>query len=227
VGELYVEGFEVTHTKDGIQWGDDEDGLAHDIRMQLDTGELPMLDQASGYRSRRAASALPGDFGRAAIEATAASAALLTVSTEVQAPTVASQADGEDLAPTLKSSADTLQQRSFRMVVDGDQEWDVRIELVREPGAVWLDSSVAQSEDGQECLQIRLNLDHSFSEDHLNDNERALEPILRVAVAVAIGEWQARRQGVSNSGAVRRNANALLRQGLSSAPLEPSRSMDR
>ncbi|MBK8412335.1 MAG: ATP-binding protein [Sandaracinaceae bacterium] len=227
VGELYVEGFEVTHTKDGIQWGDDEDGLAIDIRMQLDSVEMPMLDQASGYRSRRTAAALPGDFGRAAIEATAASAALLTVSTKAPDPTIASQADTEISPRALKSSGDTLQQRSFRMVVDGDQEWDVRIELVREPGAVWLDSSVSRSEDGQEHLQIRVNLDHSFSEEHLNDNERALEPILRVAVAVAVGEWQARTQGVSNSGAVRRNANALLRQGLSSAPLEQSRSEDR
>src|SRR5690606_7542962 len=73
VGELYVEGFDVTHTKDGIQWGDDEDGLAYQIRVQLED-PLPLLEQAAGYRARKTADTLPTAFGSEAISATAASA---------------------------------------------------------------------------------------------------------------------------------------------------------
>jgi len=97
----------------------------------------------------------------------------------------------------------------------GDQTWEVHLELVRDRAAPWLHSGVAQ-EGGREFLQIRVNLDHPFSEEHLNDNERALEPVLRLAVAIALGERQARIQGVKSAGAIKSNANELLRTGLSS-----------
>ncbi|MBL0197030.1 MAG: hypothetical protein IPQ09_22930 [Myxococcales bacterium] len=126
--------------------------------------------------------------------------------------------EDEPPASELKSGETAFQQRAFRMTVDGDREWDVHLELVRDKAADWLDARTVEK-DGQEHLQIRINLDHAFSEDHLNDNERALNPVLRLAVAMAIGEWQARMQGVKSSAAVRRNANELLRKGLSSVPM--------
>jgi hypothetical protein len=52
VGELFVEGFDVTHTKDGIQWHGYEDELLESIRRQIDSPDLPILDQADGYRAR-------------------------------------------------------------------------------------------------------------------------------------------------------------------------------
>lgn len=225
VGELYVEGFEVSHTKDGIQWGEDEDAIAYELRLQLDTDEMPMLDQAAGYRSRRKAASLPSDFGRDAINATVASTANLQISTEAVQVDGSSSFVDEPPATELKSSEGALQQRAFRMLVNGDQELDVRVELVRDKMAEWLESTVVEV-GGQQRLQIRVNLDHAFSEEHLNDNERALEPVLRLAVALAVGEWQARMQGVKSSGAIRKNANALLRHGLSSAQMRDSTNGD-
>ncbi|MFO0693689.1 MAG: ATP-binding protein [Polyangiales bacterium] len=176
-GELYVEGFEVSHTKDGIHWGEDADGIAYDLRVQLDRDEAPLLDQANGYRARRTAAGLPPDFGREAVVATAASAAAL----HIAASKLPDPAASEESEPTaLKPTDSALQQRAFRMVVDGDQQWDVRLELVREPGAEWLESRRAQV-DGRDQLQIRINLDHAFSEEHLNDNERA--PCVRIVAA--------------------------------------------
>ncbi|MBL0197029.1 MAG: hypothetical protein IPQ09_22925 [Myxococcales bacterium] len=83
MGELYVEGFDVTHTKDGIQWGDDEQDIAYAIRNLLDEEEMPLLDQANGYRAKKSASMLPVDFGREAIIAAAAATATLEISTEM------------------------------------------------------------------------------------------------------------------------------------------------
>ena len=55
VGELYVEGFDVTHTKDGIQWHGYEDEVLESIRRQIDSPRRPLLDQADGYRARKVA----------------------------------------------------------------------------------------------------------------------------------------------------------------------------
>ena len=94
----------------------------------------------------------------------------------------------------------------------------MEVELVRDPGAEWLHCG-SVTKDGHDVLEIRVNLDHPFSEEHINDNERALEPLLRLAIAISLGEKQARIQGVKNSGTVRRNANELLRLALAGVAL--------
>jgi len=222
VGELYVEGFDVTHTKDGIQWGDYEEDVAFELQMQLSTEELPMLEQAEGYRARKYASMLPPEFGEKAIASTAAAAAQLDLSAEPP-PTdddaAATDTDDEATSEPTSDPADRiLHERSFRMEVNGSKPWHVRLELVRDKAAEWL-TCASEIRDEVELLLIKVNLDHDFSIEHLNNNERAVEPILRLAVALSIGELQARLQGVKSSGAVRKHANELLRQGLSSAPI--------
>ena len=49
-GELHLEGFEVSHTKDGFRWDDNEQPFLELLREHLDTEELPLLRQAEGYR---------------------------------------------------------------------------------------------------------------------------------------------------------------------------------
>ena len=51
-GELHLEGFEVSHTKDGFRWDDNEQPFLELLREHLDTEELPLLKQAEGYRVR-------------------------------------------------------------------------------------------------------------------------------------------------------------------------------
>ena len=52
VGELELEGFSVTHTKDGIQWEDWEDDVLAWIKDRLDEQPIPLLDQAANHRAR-------------------------------------------------------------------------------------------------------------------------------------------------------------------------------
>jgi hypothetical protein len=215
VGELYVEGFDVSHTKDGIQWGEDEEDLAWAIRIQLDSDEMPILDQADGYRAKKSASMLPPTFGEEAVkQAVDASRGVTIAAAKPDAP---APIDDPPSSEPLPAEA-ALQQRSFVMTVDGDQVWNVRVELIRDSAAEWLESYLVKK-DGEDILQIRVNLAHSFSEEHLNDNERALGPVMRLAIAISVGEFQARLQGVKGAGAIRKNANGLLRKGLSSTPL--------
>ena len=51
-GELHLEGFEVTHTKDGFRWDEHEDVFLELLREELDKPPLPLLQQAEGYRAK-------------------------------------------------------------------------------------------------------------------------------------------------------------------------------
>jgi len=50
-GELHLEGFEVSHTKDGFRWDENEEPFLELLKEHLDTDELPLLKQCENYRS--------------------------------------------------------------------------------------------------------------------------------------------------------------------------------
>lgn len=51
-GELHLLGFEVSHTKDGIRWGDMESSFLEKLKVELDKDPIPLLKQAEGHRVR-------------------------------------------------------------------------------------------------------------------------------------------------------------------------------
>ena len=50
-GELHLDGFEVSHTKDGFRWDENEDPFLQLLKEHLDSEELPLLRQCENYRS--------------------------------------------------------------------------------------------------------------------------------------------------------------------------------
>lgn len=50
-GELYLEGFEVGHTKDGFRWDGNEEPFLELLKEHLDSDDLPLLRQCEHYRS--------------------------------------------------------------------------------------------------------------------------------------------------------------------------------
>lgn len=219
VGELHVEGFDVTHTKDGIRWGEDEDVIGYALEARLDE-EPSLLKQARNFRARTEASMLRPTFGEDALEDAASS--LGSVDLSQPSPPASTPTAAEPRAPSVPPpSADTMHSQTFTMKLEGDKGWEVQLELVRDKSAPWLHAAIAGSGDN-ERMEIRVNLDHPFSEEHLNDNERALGPVLRLAVAMALGERQARDSGVMSAASIRKNANELLRLGLATLPMTGS-----
>jgi hypothetical protein len=49
-GELHLEGFEVSHTKDGFKWDENEETFLALLKEHLSTDDMPLLQQARGYR---------------------------------------------------------------------------------------------------------------------------------------------------------------------------------
>ena len=52
IGEIHLEGFDVSHTKDGFKWEDHEQPFLEILYDELEKQGLPLLSQAEGYRAR-------------------------------------------------------------------------------------------------------------------------------------------------------------------------------
>ena len=189
-GELHLEGFEVSHTKDGFRWDENEQPFLELLREELDTDELPILRQADLYRVQAARNDLADAAQKAITRAVEAMQATLPGAL----PAVASAQPVETTEVPLEPESATLAARelpiSFR-----DQNWLLRIELTSDPAhGDWLVvSDQPAQDDGVQVLEIRLSLVHPFMVSFAQKDPEDVEALLRVAGGVgAIGKARAR-----------------------------------
>lgn len=210
-GELHLQGFEVSHTKDGFRWDENEQPFLDLLREHLDSKELPLLKQAEGYRVRVARPQLEKS-ARQAVENTAD--ALEKRLPEVIPPILDSEpvdTPGEELPHNS-----TLANRRFDIRFR-NREWTINVEITDDPAeSQWLVvTDVAESTERPRRLDIRVSMVHPFMVRFAQADSEDVEALLRVAAAIAVGEVVARDSGVRKAGTVRRNANDILRDALS------------
>jgi hypothetical protein len=216
-GELHLEGFEVSHTKDGFQWEEHEDIVLELLKKQLDEQPIPLLGQAEGYRSRI----------RTEDVRTGSEIALHRTGEviEREVPEVLEQQLVDPPEPA--STPPELPPAAFasRRTVDVDLEgarWQIALELSTDPGVgdwVFLSeqptAAAVDSDAVVRRLGVRVALAHPFMERFGGSEPSQIEPLLRVAVALVLAEVTAREAGVALAGAIRRRVNQLLREALS------------
>lgn len=216
-GELHLEGFGVSHTKDGFQWEEHEEIFLEFLKDHLNQEPLPLLDQAEGYRARLQMKELKSG-AQTATERTAG-----TIEREVpqvlQEQLDTPQESGEP-PPTLPPTT-TLSRREINVELDGER-WQIVLELSDDPSVGdWVEhyDQLVTVETGPDSsvrkVGIRLALAHPFMERFGGADASRIEPLLRVAVAIVLAEIIARKSGVKQAGAIRRNINELLRNALS------------
>lgn len=210
-GELHLDGFEVSHTKDGFRWDENEQPFLELLREHLDSKELPLLKQAEGYRVRVARAQLRAS-ARQAVENTAQ--ALERRLPEV-IPAI-TDAEPVDTPAEEMPRTSTLAGRRFDIRFR-DRGWTINIELTEDPAeGQWLAvTDVAQSREQPRCLNIRVSMAHPFMVRFAQADSEDMEALLRVAAAIAVAEVVARDAGVRKAGTVRRNVNDILRDALS------------
>lgn len=210
-GELHLEGFEVSHTKDGFRWDEDEEPFLELLKEHLDSDELPLLRQADSYR----ALATKRDRQKAAEEALKKTAAAIEERLPEILPRVAAAEPVETQTAPLTPQP-SLANRELRFNFMG-QAWRIQIELSDDPSELdWLSISDHEEDQGAETvLQIRLSMIHPFMVSYAQTRADDIEALLRVAASIALAEKLARRAGVRFAGSVRRNVNAILLEGLS------------
>ena len=210
-GEVHVEGFGVSHTKDAIQWDGQEDEVIERIAEELNKPPMPMLDQAEGYRVRppkrdvkRNTEAVLDQVLAVRDELADDVARLVEPRREAEPP--------RQLKPALQPFT-----RDLRLPLPSG-EWDVKVEAVNDPAVGdWLSVSDQPpvTSGASRRVTIRIGLAHPFMDKFVGPAAEALEPLVRVAIAIGLAEVSARDAGVRGAGAIRTRINGLLRGSLS------------
>jgi hypothetical protein len=216
-GELHMDDFDVSHTKDGFRWGDSEDQFLDKLRKALDEEPLPLLKQARNYRSGRLTRMGPASATSDAVSGVVS--ALATHGAEDFTRMITSTIAAPAPPPALPAvETVTVDHRQFEIHATGGI-WQVTVELSGTEGAMdWLEIACDQNQAlRSRQVGLRVNMGSPFMRRIVRvDDKESLEPVLRLAAAFGLAEVLARFSGGScGPGELRRNANELLRSSLS------------
>lgn len=186
-GELHIEGFEVSHTKDGFRWEEYEDIFLELLKSEISQPPLDLLSQAENYRalptkksietSALEATRIVGDY----IESTVAPLIIEARAQPISPPPLPFELE---LNP-LQASERTV------CVDDGDWNWVITIKTSVDPAVdnwVNLSKMERKEEDSSRLRRISLDLSlaHPFSTEFLGPDNENIELFLRIASAVCI-----------------------------------------
>ena len=206
-GELHLENFEVSHTKDGFRWDENEEPFLELLREHLNSEKLPLLTQADGYRARAQRNQLT-DAATEAIDKTV---------NVLSNPDFAEDVHDTSRQPAVETQTDPLEDvskivvRELRIPFEG-RNWLIKVELVNDIAQrEWLSFSDQPSRrDNPNVLEIRLNLAHPFMVRFAQTDSQEIEALLRVAAGLALSEKICRIGGIKLAGTIRMNLNNLL-----------------
>lgn len=211
-GEIHLDGFEVSHTKDGFQWDDNERPFLEFLKDELTKPKMPLLQQAREYRVTRR----KVDYKKGATQATKRTSESVREHTP---PVLSKLSNANKVKPPARklSKAANVSNREIDIRFN-NHDWKVVIELTTDPAVGdWLEVSEQASPKSSakaSVLGLRLSLEHPFMQKFGGVDCDEIEPLLRLAVAIGLSEAVARQSGMKMAGAIRRNVNALLRDAL-------------
>ena len=205
-GELHLEGFEVSHTKDGFKWDENEAPFLELLKDHLDEGEKPLLKQAEGFRTIETRKTMEAKASRA-VRATAD--ALTSYGSEFL-PSVATEALVE--TPSDEKVHDYVVSNKTLEIEFLDAKWLISIEAIQDDAeSQWLVlADIPAIGVNPRKLDIRLNLAHPFVVRFGQSEAESLEAQMRMGAAIAMSEVLAKDAGIKMSATFRRNLNQIL-----------------
>ena len=213
-GELHVEGFEVSHTKDGFRWDDLEDELLEKLRESLRDG-MDLLKQADNYRARPSKSALQPVLTRAG-EALAEDLSKTGGNALSIEGTTAGVISGVSTAPPV--DALIASETTFTLLVDS-QKWNVTVRTSLDPALTEF-VRIGKSENRQlvglpiRDIVVDVSMTHPFVQQFIGSKNENAELFVRLAVGFALAAEKSGRAGYPVTLAVHW-FNRLLRESLS------------
>ena len=218
-GEFHLDGFDVSHTKNGFKWDDMEEDFQKFLCERLNDEEMPLLRQARNYR----VTARPKDFEKIAGPATLNTGkAIENGGSTIFRPPVprAPSSPSSDLPGPLPQEDKTEQASSHLIELDfDDRSWRILLECSTQTSDDWYQvaNEVAAHVDGppEQRVGVRLHLNHPFMNRLPKLDAANLEPFVRIAAGLALAEVLAREAGDNYGGGVRRIFNELLAGPLS------------
>lgn len=214
-GELEMDDFAVTYTKDAIVWFDEEEEFLQELRTLVDSEPLPMLRQAENFRSRVPVQPPVDD-----VESIVGGIDQVLGGNDITTPSpvppeqpglpgfeagVTEGTDGHESLPNVDH---------VMAVMVGGVPWQVRLRLVSDLAVEPWMTSTRTDEHGKPHVEITVNQAHPFMRAFCEVPGQELEPVWRVAIALGLGQELARNAGVTQAGTVTQQVNKLLRGAL-------------
>lgn len=195
-GELNVEGFDVSHTKDGFVWDDFEEEFLQILRDHLRAAPLDLLSQAENFRVRPSKAALQPVLKKAG-----QSLARDMVRTGAQALSIAGSGQGVMSAsmPFAPVTSLIASESKFSLLVD-DQLWNVVVRSSIDPAVTEL-VRVGKTERKQidhhpiNDIKVDVSMAHPFVQQYIGPKNENAELLLRLAVAIALSAEKSSRAG--------------------------------
>lgn len=215
-GEIHLDGFEVSHTKDGFKWEEHEEIFLEFLKQELKREPLDLLDQAEEWRVR----AKPDELKKSAELASQRTADV--IKREVP-PVVQAQIDTppKDTPPPKSLPPHKSESKREILVELRGTSWLLSLDLTNDPAiGDWLtvsDKATAETVAGRKVrrLAIAISLTHPFMERFAGADATQIESLVRLGAAIGLAEIIARDSGVKMAVTIRRTINELLRNALS------------
>lgn len=216
-GELHLEGFKVSHTKDGFQWDDNLEVFLEFLEEELKGKDsIPILKQADKYRVRESST----NYEKVSKKVVGNTAKNIKDGLDNDIKKVIAKPLSNDLVSPLVAVRKSYFEK-FQLQLD-NQDFTVHIELSYDESIDELFQvgnhlvPAGISSIGQKDIGVRLSLVHPFMVQFAGDDKKVIEPILRIAVALGLSEMIAKITK-SPPSEVRKSMNELLKGSLSNA----------
>jgi hypothetical protein len=217
-GELHVEGFEVSHTKDGFKWDEHEQEVLDRLRSAVEEEPMNLLRQAEQYRARPTKAALTPVAHKATVSVT-------TSLEHTAGPVLSIEPAPLELEQGVPPTPQTLDiapvsQRCVEILVDGNR-WVINLRMTLDPEVTeWLRFSDQTTsglfEDIEEHrLTVDVSLAHPFVERFIGADNENTELMLRFATAISVALVRMQRGGTTPAAVPLHWINRLLRESLS------------
>jgi len=220
-GEIHLKGFSVSHTKDGVQWGEHEDEFLRKLYKILNAEDLPIIKQTQKYRAledarnarkvaRSAAPAVAKQFDHKAL-VTSQPTFPSVVSPNPGAPQDENLPDvGEQLDAVAEGERDDFQ---FEFLFRGTP-WIVKLELsYADKASDWLSiqSRPAITDPDPREVLIRIAMLHPFMTQFPNLDSEGFAAVLNIAATMALSEVIATELASHHPNAIRQYTNEILK----------------
>ncbi|MEQ8490539.1 MAG: ATP-binding protein [Marinovum algicola] len=220
-GEIHLKGFSVSHTKDGVQWGEHEDEFLRKLYKILNAEDLPIIKQTQKYRAledarnarkvaRSAAPAVAKQFDHRALVTSQQTFPSVVSPSPEPSPDVNLPDVGEQLDAVAEGERDDFQ---FEFLFRGTP-WIVKLELSyadKESDWLSIQSRPAITDPDPREVLIRVAMLHPFMAQFPNLDSEGFAAVLNIAATMALSEVIATELASHHPKAIRQYTNEILK----------------
>lgn len=214
IGELDVSELKVTSFKDAVVWKQgQEEELLKKIKLELNSGSNPLLKMAKNFRAVENSKDANTKIEETVDEVVESAIRALIDKNSEEGIGIDFELNTKDEVPEPdRTNKTSVYQKVLTLIPQFKS--NIVLELKSQGDDLsWL--RVKQSID-QKKWTVTVNRDHPFMQSFTVADPDSLDPVLRIALAIAIAEIQGLSSGYESAGFMRLAINDLLRIYLSS-----------